>query len=146
MTVPGVFGFTAPTTVGTVTARNVATTNFATRMRRLGYVSAATAASLASARVPVAQYTIGNGAGLGGFTYIVRFVPSDAAAVSGERFFVGLTSATGAPTNVDPATLTNAVGLAQLSSGTNCFVVYGGSAAQTATRPRNWIRLLYSFN
>ena len=132
VTVPGVFGFTAPTTVGTVTARNVATTNFATRMRRLGYVSAATAGSLASARVAVAQYTIGNGAGLGGFTYIVRFVPSDAAAVSGERFFVGLTSATGAPTNVDPATLTNAVGLAQLSSGTNCFVVYGGSAAQTA--------------
>ncbi len=37
--VPGVFGMTAPTAVGTATARTVATTNLFTRTRRLGYVS-----------------------------------------------------------------------------------------------------------
>lgn len=130
-TVPGVFGFTAPTVVGTATARNVATTNFATRLRRLGYVSAATARALTEQRVAVAQYTVGTGAGLGGFTFIVRFVPSNATAVSDERFFTGLTSATGAATNVEPSTLTNVIGLAQLSTSTNLQIVYGGSAAQT---------------
>ncbi|MFZ2719984.1 MAG: hypothetical protein WAZ27_03885, partial [Minisyncoccia bacterium] len=111
-TVPGVFGFTAPTVVGTATTRSVATTNVATRMRRLGYVSAGTAGSLAEARVAVAQYTVGDGAGLGGFTLIVRFIPSNAAAVTGERFFIGMRNVTTAATNVEPSTLTNTIGLA----------------------------------
>lgn len=131
-TVPGVFGFTAPTVVGTATTRAVAATNVATRMRRLGYVSSATAGSLAEARVAAAQYTVGDGAGLGGFTLIVRFIPSNAAAVSGERFFIGMRNVTTAATNVEPNTLTNTIGLAQLSTSSNCHIVYGGSAAQTA--------------
>lgn len=132
-TVPGVFGFTAPTAVGTATARNVATTNVLTRMRRLGYVSAATAGALASWRVAVAQYTTGTGTGLGGFMWVVRFGVSDAAAVSGARMFVGMSSSTGAATNVEPNTLTNSFGIAQLSTdNTQWYFVYGGSVAQTA--------------
>jgi hypothetical protein len=49
-TTPAVFGFTGYSVVGTTTARYVATTNLFNRMRRLGYVSAATAASFAHAR------------------------------------------------------------------------------------------------
>lgn len=133
-TVPGVFGITAFTAAGTATQRAVATTNMATRMRRLGYVSSATAGNLAGARVAAAQFTIGNGGSpaLGGFTMVTRFVMSDAATVSGRRAFVGMSSATGAPTNVEPNTLTNCVGVAQLSTSTNLHIVYGGSAAQTA--------------
>lgn len=132
-TVPGVLGLPALTATGTATTRNVATTNMATRMRRLGYVSAAGAGSLAGARAAIAQYTIGNGGSpaLGGFFVTYRFVPSDAATVAGRRMFVGLLSATGAPTNVEPSTLTNCVGVAQLSSSSNLHIVYGGSAAQT---------------
>lgn len=132
-TVPGVFGFSAFTAVGTATARNVATTNFLTRIRRLAYVSAATAGSLTSIRTAVAQYTTGNGAGVGGFFAAWRFAFTDAAAVAGVRAFVGLSATTGAPTNVEPSTLVNCIGIAQLSTdATQLYLVYGGSAAQTA--------------
>lgn len=132
-TVPGVLGFAALTATGTATARNVAATNMATRMRRLGYVSAATAGSLAGGRLAVAQFTIGDGGSpaLGGFFVTFRFVPSDAATVAGKRTFVGMISSTGAPTNVEPSTLTNCIGIAGLSSSSNLHIVYGGSAAQT---------------
>lgn len=132
-TVPGVIGHTAWTAVGTATARNVATTNLLTRMRRLGYVSAATAGSLTSIRTAAAQYTTGNGSGLGGFFASFRFAITDAAAVSGARQFVGMSSNTAAPTNVEPNTLTNCIGVAQLSTdATQLYLVYGGSAAQAA--------------
>lgn len=132
-TVPGVDGFAAQTAVGTATARTVATTNLMTRTKRLGYVSAATAGSLTGHYSTAAQFTTGNGTGLGGFFYSCRFAFSDAAAVSGVRSFVGLTSSVAAFTNVEPNTLTNAIGIAQLSTdATQLFLVYGGSAAQTA--------------
>lgn len=130
-TVPGVFGMAALTATGTATARTVATTNMLTRMTRLAYVSAATAGSLAGAREAAAKYTLGAGGGLGGFFARYRFGVSDAAAVSGARMFVGLSSATGAPTNVEPSTLTNSVGVAQLSGSSNLHIVFGGAAAGT---------------
>lgn len=132
-TVPAVTGLGTLTATGTATARNVATTNLFTRTRRLGYVSAATAGSLTGIRGPAAQFTTGDGAGLGGFFTSIRFGISDAAAVTGARTFVGMSSATGAPTNVEPNTLTNSIGIAQLSTdSTQLYIVYGGSAAQTA--------------
>ena len=134
-TLPGVDGFQAPTALGTATARSVASTNLLTRMKRLGYVSAATAAAFCGHYQPAAgaQLTTGNGAGLGGFFYSVRFAITDAAAVAGARFFAGLTNLTAAPTNVEPSALTNCIGIAQLSTdSTQLYLVYGGSAAQTA--------------
>lgn len=132
-TVPGVLGLPAATVVGTATARTVATTNLATRMRRLGYVSAATAGSMAEARFASA-YSAGSGNDDGsGFFAVFRFVPSNAAAVPGERFFAGMMNSTAAATNVEPSTLTQCVGIAQLSTdSTQWYLVYGGSAAQTA--------------
>jgi len=132
-TVPIIDGFTAAfTALGTATARNVAATNFITRLRRFGYVSSTVIGSLCGHYGTVAQWTIGTGTGLGGFHYVCRFVPSDAANVSGARMFVGLRNAVSAPTNVEPSTLTNCIGVAQLSSSSNLQIVYGGSAAQTA--------------
>ena len=132
-TVPNIDGFTAAfTALGTATARNVATTDFISRLRRFGYVSATTAAAFCGHYGTVAQWTIGTGAGLGGFYYNCRFVPSDAANVTGARMFVGLRNTVSAPTNVEPNTQTNSVGVAQLSSSANLQIVFGGSAAQTA--------------
>lgn len=131
-TVPGVFGFTAPTITGfTATARNVATTNKFSRMRRLGYVTAATAGTVGQWRLSVTQFTTGGLAGLGGFNnYIIRFGISDASLVSGARMFMGMrTSAT--PTNVEPSTLTNCIGVGHGAADTNMRLYYGGSAAQT---------------
>lgn len=129
-TLPGVFGYTPLTPVGTATARNVATTNLFTRLRRLGYVSAATAGALASVRVPVAQVTTG-GVAAGGFFKVTRFGISDAAAVAGARMFVGVSSSVAAPTNVEPSTLTNSIGVGHGAADTTLKLFYGGSAAQT---------------
>ena len=134
-TVPVVIGFTAPSTQGTATTRSVATTNLFTRVRRLGYVTTTTAGGLAGQYNGAAaqnQYTVGTGTlGVGGFFYDVRFGCSDAATVSGAREFVGLSSGTSAPTNVEPSTLTNVIGVGHGTSDTTMHVYYGGSAAQT---------------
>lgn len=132
-TVPGVFGMSAFTAVGTATARNVATTRFATRLRRLGFVSAATAGSLASIRLPAAQFTTGDGGipSAAGFFCSWRFIISDAAAVSGARMFTGITSSTAAPTNVEPSTLTNIIGVGHGAADTNLKVYYGAGTAAT---------------
>lgn len=130
-TVPGVFGMAALTATGTATARTVATTNLLTRMTRLGYVSAATAAALAGAREAVAKYTTGAGSGLGGFYVRYRFAPSDAANVAGARMFVGLSASTGAPTNVEPNTLVNSLGVCQLSTSSNLQIYGAGASAGT---------------
>ena len=132
-TVPAVIGFAAQTALGTATARTVATTNLMSRTRRLGYASPTTAGGFAGHYSTTAQYTVGNGAGLGGFFYNCRFAFSDAASVSGVRAFIGLSSSVATATNVEPNTLTNAVGLAQLSTDTTqLYIVYGGSSAQAA--------------
>lgn len=126
------FGLATPTAVGTATARNYATTNIVTRTRKIGYVSAATAGSLSSIRVSAAQFSIGNSTTpAGGFTLVTRFGCSDAATVAGARQFVGMTSTTSAPTNVEPSTLTNCIGVGHGAADTNLKIFYGGSAAQT---------------
>ncbi len=125
--VPGIFGMAALTATGTATTRAVATTNLLSRMTRLGYVSAATAGALSGAREAIAKYTTGAGSGLGGFYARYRFAPSDAANVAGARMFVGMQAATGAPTNVEPNTLLNSIGVCQLSTSSN-LQIYGAGA------------------
>ena len=129
-TVPGVDGLPAMTIVGTATARTTATTNLLTRMRRLGAVSVATAAGIASLR-NAAAFTAGNATPAigGGFFVSFRFAASDAAAVAGARMFVGMDAV--APTNVEMDTRLNHFGIAQISTdATQLFLVFGGSAAQ----------------
>lgn len=133
-TVPGIFGFTAYTATGTATSRAFATTSVLTRMRRIGYVSGATAGSLCGARVSVAQITTGTtigGVPVGGFFKVIRFGISDAASVTTARMFVGISATTAAPTNVEPSTLVNCVGVGHNLAHTNLHLFHGGSAAQT---------------
>lgn len=132
--VPGVVGFLAYTVYGTATARNCATTNLFTRMRRLGYVGSTTAGSPAGARVASAQMTLGTtvgGINVGGFTSIIRWGISDASLVSGARTFVGLSAQTGVISNAEPSTFTNCIGVGHGAADTTLSVYYGGSAAQT---------------
>lgn len=130
--VPGVFGMTAPTALGTATARAVSATNYAYRARRLGYNSSTTAGSFAGHYSTSAQYTVGDSYSKNsGFYYSCTFQSSD--GFSGTRMFVGLSSSVATPTNVEPNTLTNCIGIAQLSTdNTQLYLVYGGSAAQSA--------------
>jgi hypothetical protein len=128
-TVPGVLGMAALTAQGTATARNVTTTNLLTRTKRLSVVSGNPPGSLAGYRLGVAQYTVGNGSGAGGFMYVIRFGVSDAQ--TGTRMFIGLRNSTATPTNVEPSTITNCIGVGNGVGNTNLFIYYGGSAAQT---------------
>jgi hypothetical protein len=132
-TQPGVFGYTALSTTGTVTARSVTVNNTFSAMRRLGFVSATTSGSFATARVAFAQVSVGDGSGNGGFYKILRFGVSDpvAPALAASRQFYGLSSSTSAPTNVEPSTLTNVIGMGSGAADTNMKIFYGGSAAQT---------------
>lgn len=130
-TVPGVFGMAALTATGTATARTIATTNLLTRMTRLGFVSAATAAALSGGREAVAKYTVGAGPGLGGFFARYRFGVSDAAAVAGARMFVGLDALTAAPTNIDPSTKVNCIGVGQIAASNNLQIIRGNATAKT---------------
>ena len=137
---PSPSGINFTTAIGTITARTVATTNALTRMARYGIVSAATAAAFSHQRTGftatgAAAVTTGNAAAypLGGFQYTVRFGISDGAAVAGARMFIGLRNDTAAPTNVEPSTIVNCVGIAQLSTdATQLYIVYGGTTAQAA--------------
>lgn len=130
-TVPGIFGMAALTAVGTATARTVATTNLLTRMTRLGYVSAATAGALAGGREAVSKFTTGAGPGLGGFFARYRFGVSDAATVVGARMFIGLDALTAAPTNIDPSTKINCLGVGQIGTSDNLHIIRGNATAKT---------------
>lgn len=129
-TVPGIVGFPVLTAVGTATSRPMAVTNVRTRMRRIGYVSAATAAAFAAVRSTVHICSVGVGDAIqGGFHYTMRFNVSDAATVSGARMFNGLMTSVAAPTNVEPNTLIQCIGVAQLSTdATQWYLIHGGTS------------------
>jgi hypothetical protein len=124
-------GFPVLNVIVASSAVAVTTTNFFTRAVRLTYVSAATAGSINGQYNANTSLTLGVSGtpNFGGFYYVIRFGISD--SVANPRTFVGLTSSTTAPTNIDPATLTNCIGVGQGSADTNLKIYYGGSAAQT---------------
>lgn len=135
----------ATTTLGTATGRQTAGTNNYTSQDKLGYVSAASSGSFCGVHTTGASVRIGSGI-VGGFTKIIKFGCSDAATVAGARQFIGISSDTGSPTNVEPSTLTNCIGVGHGASDTNLFIYYGGSVAQTpidlgASYPANTLSL-----
>jgi hypothetical protein len=128
---PSQFGLPAFTAGTAGIAIGIFTTNRLTRMNRIRFQTTATAGTINFIRQAVMTKTIGDGSA-GGFVMRMKFGISDAATVAGARFFAGMSSSTSAPTNVEPSTLTNQIGVAQLSTGNNLQLVYGGSSAQTA--------------
>lgn len=126
-------GITTITGTGTATARNVASTRYFTRVIRLGYVSAATAAALCGARIATANLSMGASSTpvIGGFRTRLVFGCSDAATVAGARQFAGISTNVAAPTNVEPSTLTNSIGIGHGAADTNLKLYFGGSTAQT---------------
>jgi len=108
-----------------------ATTSMFTRVFRVLSSSTATAGTLGYFTTVTAEYTLGvtGTPNYGGFYLASRFGIAD--TVASPRTFVGMSSNTSAPTNVEPSTLTNSIGVGQGAANTNLFVYYGGSAAQT---------------
>lgn len=102
----------ALTATGTATAANVATTNLHASMRRLDIlVTVAATTAVAGFRSAAAQFWRGNAAGLGGFLYVCRWGPATGVATATMRAWVGLRTSAVAPTDVEPSTLLNAIGM-----------------------------------
>lgn len=118
------------TATGTPTNRGLATTNLATSVRRQGNVSAAVAASVAAQRATAAAIWRGNAAGLGGFWLRFRFFVSDAVLVPTANMFAGVNASIAAPTDVNPATLANIIGVGCSSGDTNLQLYAAGAVAQ----------------
>jgi len=113
---------------GTATARNVATTNFYTAIKRLGYVSGGGTGSTCGFRSSVAQFFRGNANNNGGFYAVFRFGISDAVAVANARMFVGMTANTAAHANANPSGLLNVLGVAYDSTNTTFKIMHNDSA------------------
>ena len=134
-TLPPLIGsgaYTQPTTAATLTARTAAATNAFTKTKRIGFVTNTTTGRFAGVYLAGAQWTMGDGSASGGFYFAFRFGISDATLVASPRMFLGLSSSVSTPTNVEPSTLTNVIGVGMGSADTNLKIFYGGSAAQTA--------------
>lgn len=126
-------GAAALTATGTATAANVATTNRHTRQKRLDYlVTTAAATAVAGFRYAAAQWTIGAAtAGDGGFRMIFRWAPATGVTTATNRCFVGMADTTAAPTDVEPSTITNIVGVGWDAADANIQIMHRGTGAIT---------------
>ncbi len=118
-------GTQALTATGTATAANVAVTNVYTRMRLLEYlVTVAATTAVAGFFQPAAQYTLGGATAFGGFHLVARFGPSTGVTTGTRRMFVGLSSSVAAPTDVNPSTLLNMIGVGYDAADTNMQLMH----------------------
>jgi len=112
----------AAATLGTATAATIATTNLHSSVKRLDYlVTTASTSAIAgwqSSAANTNQYCIGSGV-IGGFHVILRFGGATGMATATHRCFAGMTSLTAAPTDVNPSTWANIIGVGYDSTDSN---------------------------
>lgn len=127
------FGSAALTATGTATAANVATTNRHTYQKRVEFlVTVAATTAVAGWRNAVAQWTIGGGAaGDGGFTFVCRWGPATGVGTTTNRAFVGMGASTAAPTDVEPSTIANMIGMGWDAADTNIQLMRRDGATLT---------------
>lgn len=124
----------ALTIAGTVTTANVATTNLYTSMRRVeALVTTAAVNAIAGWRAPAALWWRGNAANLGGFHLVHRWGNATGAATTTNRCFVGMQGSTAAPTDVEPSTLLNIVGMGWDAADANIQIMHNDGTG-TATK------------
>lgn len=122
------------TATGTATAASVAVTNLHTMMKRLDYlVTAPTTSAVAGWRYNQACFALGNDAKIGGFHYVCRWGPATGVSTSTNRAFVGMRGSTSAPTDVQPSSLTNIVGMAWDAADSNIQIMHNDGSG-TATK------------
>lgn len=123
----------ALTFTGTATSANVSTNNRFDRHKRLDYaiVTPATTAVAGWRQTSAQHYIGGTAAGEGGFLFIQRWAPATPNNLSTIRVFAGMSANTAAPTDVDPDSISNIVGLSWKGSDTNMQIVHRGASAVT---------------
>lgn len=127
-------GLVAPVATGTATAANRAITNYHTRARRLDFLVTTAATTAVAGWRDGSNYLVrGNAAGIGGFYTKWVWGPSTGVSISTHRAFVGLSTNTASPTDVQPSSLTNMIGMGWDSADTNIQLMYNGGSG-TATK------------
>lgn len=126
---------------GTATAATWATTNVHTRTHRVDYlVTAAATTAVAGVRSsnPGAVYTRNLAAGYGGFRVTLIAGPATGVATATHRFFAGLANSTAAPTDVQPSSLVNMVGIGWDAADTNCQIMYNDGSGVASKIDTGW--------
>jgi hypothetical protein len=116
---PSVLGL-AITGTGTGTAYTPTPTSLITQQARIEWlVTTAATTAIAAFRTSSAPVWRGNGAGLGGFHLVLRVGNATGGATATTRGFFGVAAGTGAPTDVEPSTLLNMLGVGWDAADTN---------------------------
>ncbi len=123
----------ALTGTGTATTASVTTTNIQTYQRRVEYlVTTAATTAVAGIRATTAYWGVGGtAAGLGGFRMSLLWGPATGVATATSRAFAGMGSATAAPTDVEPSSITNICGMGWDAADTNIQFMHRGAGAIT---------------
>lgn len=96
-----------------------------TRARRVDYlITTAGATVVAGYRMATVHLLRGNAAGVGGFFSRQLWGPATGVATVTNRGFVGLAESIAAPTDVEPSTLINCVGMGWDSADTNMQIMH----------------------
>lgn len=127
-------GAAALSAIGTATAANVANTNVHTVMRRLEYlVTVAATTAVAGYRYTGPLWNRGGLSGYQGFHYVCQWGPATGVTTATNRGFNGLRNLTAAPTDVEPSSLVNLIGMGWDAADTNIQMMHN-DASGTATK------------
>jgi len=123
----------ALTATGTATAAATSATNRYTFMRKVEYlVTVAATTAVAGFFSGFANFARGTGTD-GGFHYVCRFGPATGVTTATRRLFVGLAASVVAPTDVNPSTLVNMIGVGYDNGDTNIQIMHNDGTG-TATK------------
>ncbi len=120
----------AVSVVGTATSAPYAVTNIHTRTQRVDYlVTTAATTAVAGLRLSIASFR-----GTEGYQMIARGAPATGVTTATHRCFIGMRGVITAPTDVEPSTLLNIIGVGYDSADVNWQVmVNDGAGAATKT-------------
>ena len=120
-------------TTGSAQAGSISATNRYTRSVKVEYLQeTAATTNFAGWRLTATLCTIGAAAdGDGGFFFACRWGPATGVSTTTNRAFVGLDARTSAPTDVEPSSITNMVGMGWDAADTNIQFMYRGAGSVT---------------
>jgi hypothetical protein len=124
----------AVSATGTATSAIPAATSVAAQQGKVEYlVTTAAANAVAGFRLGALSVWRGNAAGLGGFRCRMRWGNATGAATATNRAFCGLANSIAAPTDVEPSSLANMIGMGWDAADTNIQLM-SNDAAGVATK------------
>lgn len=119
---------------GSAAAGTIAVTSLFAWMKHVEYqVTVAATTAVAGFRLVNAIFARGNVAKVGGFTFVCRWGPATGVATATNRAFVGLQASNSTPTDVQPSSLLNMVGMGWDAADTNIQMM-SNDASGTATK------------